>query len=69
MSIIVPSSHTRRGAWVNSKMYLVGGRTLLIVYCTISLMSCKDVAQTQNTQEARVTAQFITLHLGSGGCH
>ena len=30
MSIIVPSNHTRIGAWVNSKM---SGRNLL-VYCT-----------------------------------
>ena len=34
MSIIVPSSHTRIGAWVNSKM---GGN--LLVYCTISLIA------------------------------
>ena len=35
MSIIVPSSHTRIGAWVNSKMY---GRNPL-VYCTILLIA------------------------------
>ena len=35
MSIIVPSSHTRIGAWVNSKMH---GRNPL-VYCTVSLIA------------------------------
>ena len=35
MSIIVPSNHTRIGAWVNSK---VSGRTPL-VYCTIPLIA------------------------------
>ena len=35
MSIIVPSSHTGIGAWVNSKMY---GKNPL-VYCTISLIA------------------------------
>ena len=36
MSIIVPSSHTRIGAWVNRKMK--GGKNQL-VYCTISLIA------------------------------
>ena len=35
MSIIVPSNHTRMGAWVNSKM---SGRNPL-VYCTIPLIA------------------------------
>ena len=35
MSIIVPSNHTRIGAWVNSKM---SGRNPL-VYCTIPLIA------------------------------
>ena len=35
MSIIVPSSHTRIGAWVNSKMQ---GRNPLVYY-TISLIA------------------------------
>ena len=35
MSIIVPSSHTRIGAWVNSKMQ---GRNSL-VHCTIPLIA------------------------------
>ena len=50
MSIIVPSNHTRIGAWVNSKMY---GRNPL-VYCTIRLIatSCKDTKKTVKTKEA-----------------
>ena len=36
MSIIVPSNHTRNGAWVNSKM---SGRDPLVVYCTIPLIA------------------------------
>ena len=36
MSIIVPSSHTRIGAWVNNK---IKGRNPLVVYCTISLIA------------------------------
>ena len=39
MSIIVPSSHTRIRAWVNSKMQ--GGKNSL-VYCTISLIAISD---------------------------
>ena len=35
MSIIVPSNHTRIGAWVNTK---VSGRDPL-VYCTIPLIT------------------------------
>ena len=38
MPIIVPSNHTRLGAWVNSKMYLVG-RNPLVVHCTIPLIA------------------------------
>ena len=38
MSIIVLSNHRRIGAWVNRKMQ-GGERTLLIVYCTISLIA------------------------------
>ena len=37
MSIIVPSSHTRIGAWVNSKM--LWRNPLLIVHHTISLIA------------------------------
>ena len=38
MSIIVPSNHTRTGAWVNRKM---SGRNplLIVVYCTIPLIA------------------------------
>ena len=36
MSVIVPSNHTRIGAWVNSKM---SGRNPLIGYCTIPLIA------------------------------
>ena len=35
MSIIVPSNHTRIGAWVNSK---ISGRNPLVVYSTIPLI-------------------------------
>ena len=37
MPIIVPSNHTRIGAWVNS--YMSGRNPLLIVSCTISLIA------------------------------
>ena len=30
--------------------------------------TCKDITQTQKTRGARVTTQFVTLHLGSDGC-
>ena len=39
MSIIVPSNHTRIGAWVNSKM---SGRNPLVVYCTIPLIAMQE---------------------------
>ena len=39
MSIIVPSNHTRIGAWVNSKM---SGRNPHIVYCTIPLIAMPE---------------------------
>ena len=35
MSTMVPSNHTRIGAWVNSKR---SGRNPLVVYCTIPLI-------------------------------
>ena len=36
MSIIVPSNHTRIGAWVNSKMYQVGDKSTSILYNTLN---------------------------------
>ena len=36
MSTIVPPSHTRIGAWVNSKMYLVGDKSTSILYNIIN---------------------------------
>ena len=63
MSIIVPSNHTRIGAWVNSKM---SGRNPL-VYCTIPLTAMQGY-RTNTVRGARVTTQFVTLHLGSDGC-
>ena len=35
----------------------------------VRLSFCKDIAQTQNTRKAWVTALFVTLHLGSDGFH
>ena len=64
MSIIVPSNHTRIGAWVKSKM---SGRNPL-VYCTIPLIAMQGYHTTHKTRGARVTTQFVTLHLGSDGC-
>ena len=65
MSIIVPSNHTRIGAWVNRKM---SGRNPL-VYCTIPLIAMQGYhTNTEKTRGARVTTQFVTLHLGSDGC-
>ena len=64
MSIIVPSNHTKIGAWVNSKM---SGRNPL-VYCTIALIAVQGYHQKHKTRGAGVTTQFVTLHLGSDGC-
>ena len=36
MSIIVPSNHTRIGAWVNSK---IGEKSTSLVYCTIPFIA------------------------------
>ena len=58
MSIIVPSNHTRIGAWVNSKM---SGRDPL-VYCTIPLIAMQGY-HTKKTREAWITTRFVTLHL------
>ena len=46
MSIIVPSNHTRIGAWVKSKM---SGRNPL-VYCTIPLIAMQGYHT--NTEDA-----------------
>ena len=39
MSIIVPSNHTRIGAWVTSKMSVRNPP----VYCTFPLIACRDI--------------------------
>ena len=64
MSIIVPSNDTRIGAWVNSKM---SGRNSQ-GYCTIPLIAMQGYNTNTETRGARVTTQFVTLHLGSDGC-
>ena len=64
MSIIVPSNHTRIGAWVSSKMW--GEKSTSILYNTIN---CHARISHIQTREAWVTTQFVTLHLGSDGCH
>ena len=61
MPIIVPSNYTRKGAWVNNKM---SGRNPLL-YCTNPLIAMQGyhTNKTQKTRGARVTTQFVTLHL------
>ena len=60
MSIIVPSNHTRIGAWVNSKM---SGRNPL-AYCTILLIVMQGYyTNTENTGSYRITTQFVSLYL------
>ena len=65
MSIIVPSNHTRIGAWVNSK--ISGRNPLSILYSSIN-RHARISQNTEKTRGARVTTQFVTLHLGSDGC-
>ena len=65
MPTIVQSNHTRIVAWVNTKM---PGRNPQ-VYCTIPLIAMQRYhTNTEDTRGARVTTQFVTLHLGSDGC-
>ena len=73
MSIVVLSNHTRIGAWVTRKM-----KGYTVQY---HQLPCTGIPQTQNTREAWVTtlfakiknaprpSEFVTLHLGSDGCH
>ena len=74
MSIIVLSNHnTRIGAWVTRKKG--------ILYNIINCHARVSHKLTQNTREAWVTtlftenqnaprpSEFVTLHLGSDGCH
>ena len=58
MSIIVPSSHTGTGAWVNSKMYTI------IVYCTISLIVMRGYRT--NTEYTGSLGYNSVCFVGSG---
>ena len=60
MSIIVPSNHTRIGAWVNSKM---SGRNPL-VYCTIPLIALQEYHTKQHIQRIDCQPEKTTLHGG-----
>ena len=62
MSIIVPSDHTRIGAWVNSKM---SGRNPL-VYCTISSIAMQGYhTKTEDTGSLDYNSIcYITSRIG-----
>ena len=62
MSIIVPSNHTRIGAWVNSKM---SGRNQL-VYCTIPLIAMQGYhTKTEDTGSLDYNSIcYITSRIG-----
>ena len=62
MSIIVPSNHTRIGAWVNSKM---SGRNPL-VYCTIPLIAMEGYhTNTEDTGSLGYSSVcYITSRIG-----
>ena len=62
MSIIVPSNHTRIGAWVNSKM---SGRNPL-VYCTIPLIAMEGYhTKTEDTGSLDYNSVcYITSRIG-----
>ena len=65
MSIIVPSSHTGIGAWVNSKMYTS------ILYNNI--INCHARVSRKHRIHGKLGLQLSYLqcyiHLGSDGCH
>ena len=62
MSIIVPSNHTRIGAWVNNKM---SGRNPL-VYCTIPLIAMlRYHTKTEDTGSLDYNSiRYITSRIG-----
>ena len=60
MSIIVPSNHTRIGAWVNSKMS--ARNPLLIVYCTIPLIAMHARISHKHRRHGEVGLQLSFLH-------
>ena len=65
MSIIVPPSHTRIGAWVNSKMY---GRNPLVC-CTISLIDMQGY-RTNIEYTGRLGYNSVCcITSRSDGCH
>ena len=61
MSIIVPSNHTRIGAWVNSKM---SGRNPL-VYCTIPLIAMQGYHPNAEDRHGKLGLQLSLLHITS----
>ena len=67
---IVPSNHTRIGAWVNSKMS-IGDRSTVnsMLYNTINCHVRISYKHRRHGKLACVTIQFVTLHLGSDACH
>ena len=67
MSILVPSSHTRIGAWVNSKMYR-GGKSTSILYYIIN--SHAKVSHNHRIHgKLGLQLRLLHYHLGSDGCH
>ena len=63
MSIIVPSSHTGIGVWVNSKMY---------TNILHNITNCHARISHKHRIHGKLGLQltlFVTLHLGSDGCH
>ena len=56
MSILVPSSHTRIGAWVNSKM---GGENTSILY---SIINCHARMSHEHRIHGKLGLQLSMLH-------
>ena len=59
MSIIVPSNYTRTGAWVNSKMYLVGEKSTSILYNSIH---CHARISDKHRRHGKLGLQLSLLH-------
>ena len=52
MSIIVPSNHTRIGAWVNSKMYQsIGEKSTINSSILYNIMNCPMQGYRTNTED------------------
>ena len=60
MSIIVPSSHTRIGAWVNNKMYIGEKSTINSIYCII--INCHARISHKHRTHGKLRLQLSLLH-------